>query len=149
MLNIHLQSTLLELQTGLVLTCEQCYNFHLQPFATLQRNKKEKHINNNNYKTETLKLSKLEVSSNVCDQCENKWSMNGPVWLSPINDVQFVQKLLEFAEGESQFASIKKIRGILQGIIQEKDFQNSAYTYKLPKISKFLRLSMPALDKLQ
>lgn len=41
-----------------------------------------------------VKINKLDLeSSSRCDICGSKYTINGPVWLDPLNDLDFVAKL--------------------------------------------------------
>ena len=57
-----------------------------------------------------------------------------------MNDTEFVKELYEFSKTQTHLHSIKKIQGILCGVIQEDEFKHIPYTFVVTKLAKFLRL---------
>ena len=81
-------------------------NFHLKTFAVEKNDK--------------IKIAKMDLQSVLCNICSEKYSMGGPIWLDPLNDMKFVQKVSEFIdspENQLNLASTKKIKGLLRGIL--------------------------------
>lgn len=54
----------------------------------------------------------------MCDQCGEPWHLNGPIWISELNDQSFVQRLLdnlgllEKAEREGEDSLPADLRGL-------------------------------------
>ncbi len=68
----------------------------------------------------TVNHNKLKFDFSKCNQCDSALALNGPIWIDPINDLEFVQTLHEKIQQPNfdlELQTKKRIYGMLHGIL--------------------------------
>jgi tRNA (guanine26-N2/guanine27-N2)-dimethyltransferase len=101
--------------TGNVYHCDNCTNYHIHP---LGRSKPESKTNRPLYRINPLQ----QLQSAHCEQCGSLFNVNGPVWLGPLINRDFVNRLiahLETPDFELHLKTRDRILGMLKGMSEE------------------------------
>lgn len=93
------------------------------------------------------KLNQVTIPSAVCNVCDGKWELNGPIWTAPINDFDFVRDTLynvkALAEGEKignlNIKSTKEIQGLLESIIEEDELKNEPVVWNMADLYRLVK----------
>eukprot|EP00825_Cyclidium_porcatum_P002727 TRINITY_DN11265_c0_g1_i5.p1 TRINITY_DN11265_c0_g1~~TRINITY_DN11265_c0_g1_i5.p1 ORF type:complete len:312 (+),score=79.92 TRINITY_DN11265_c0_g1_i5:170-1105(+) len=98
----------------------------------------------NTYTSHALKT----LPSEKCDQCGEFFTLNGPVWLDSLNDIDFIQQMyqdIQSPEFDLKLKTHKKIQGQLHAIIRESQLQNcQPYGFSFKILGNKLRMSQPS-----
>ena len=80
---------------------------------------------------------------NICPECGEKLIQAGPLWLGPIQNEEFISKMIE----ESENKTLNTKNELLKLLTACRDESNSPATfYDVHKICKSLKISAPKLD---
>lgn len=127
-------------KTGAVFTCTGCQLHSSLPFG-------RHHLN------ETRGgqvLDKFQAGSGpsvgvLCDECGSRFHTAGPMWLGPLHDPEFCQKMLSIVQAEpNRFATSARIQGMV-GTASEELGPEAPFFFTPSRISSFFRCSSPAL----
>ena len=135
-------------KTGLSYYCKICNNNHIHTFGSKRDDGRA-----------GFKQNQVSIPSALCDQCGSPWEMNGPIWIAPLNDFDFVTALLDNVklieqEGEKiinsdltisglRIKNTKEIRGMLESILQEEKVKDQPVTWDLTLLYKLLKTRNP------
>ncbi|KAL4227637.1 tRNA methyltransferase 1 [Mactra antiquata] len=99
-------------KTGLVYHCTGCGSFAIQPLCISQ-----------SHKSQTLfHPGRGPPVSNRCEHCNHEHQIGGPLYIGPLHDKDFVQKLLNRVSNDPEkFKTCKRIEGMLSMAVEELD----------------------------
>lgn len=133
-------------KTGMIYYCTQCHNSHVERLGHYDEKKK------------TFMPNRLSLQSIRCEMCGGQWIMNGPLWLDPINNIDFVKDLVH------NFDTVKKqdtedkawnalknlkitkfddINGVLRGALQEEEVQEEPVTWDFTDLFGAVKVGAP------
>lgn len=95
---------------AMVFLCNKCSVYHLQPLCISEpaRNGKVKY-------TPTV-----TAIGQLCEHCNGRFNIGGPIWSAPIHDVEFVTQVIRHVEeNKSLFGTESRIIGMLNVVIEE------------------------------
>jgi len=104
------------LRYGHAYTCVTCGNYHIHQLGRMEGN--------------SLTHNKIKIDFNKCNQCDSNLSLNGPIWIDPINNLDFVQTLydkIQKPDFDLELQTKKRIYGMLHGILQVKQFSDEIF----------------------
>ena len=123
------------LKVGTVYNCNHCGNYEYQAMFT-EKEKKTRPV-----------PSKLLVSGPLCSICQEPYHLNTPIWLAPLNNIPFVDRMLKDIQKEGESGLVlktkKKIFGMLHAIIQEKKLGDIPLGFNLEIMSKKVKAITP------
>ncbi|OXU20229.1 hypothetical protein TSAR_006152 [Trichomalopsis sarcophagae] len=119
---------------GLVYQCVGCESLTLQPLGT--------NPSNNVYK-----LPHAPAVDKLCSICNHRHHMGGPIWLGPLHDKNFVQKILTEIDSpeDNNLKALKTLRRI-QGILHvvHEELENPLY-YQLDRLTSIIKCNVPQM----
>ncbi|XP_053274891.1 tRNA (guanine(26)-N(2))-dimethyltransferase isoform X1 [Pleuronectes platessa] len=119
---------------ALAYNCVGCGSFHLQRMGKRMMN--GKHMK---YSAATGPPVGPE-----CEHCGQRHQMGGPLWVEPIHDVPFVQKVLSAVSGKpSRFGTSKRIEGMLSMVTEE--LEDVPLYYTVDSLSSTIHCNTPPL----
>lgn len=85
------------------------------------------------------------IVTDVCDQCDNRFHLAGPIWSGKLHNIKFVQELMELATApcsdyDQNLGTIKRITGILSVIVEE--LPDAPLFYSLSWMGHIFRVPM-------
>lgn len=91
--------------------------------------------------TDKIVCGRTEVPS-TCGTCGSKLMIGGPIWHDPIHNIDFVRKMHEKCSNDDaqKFGTIKRIKGILGGIIDEHELSDVALSFDFGQICSNLKV---------
>lgn len=118
---------------ALVHQCVGCETISFQPMGKCVPGKESK-----NYKY-TPSIATIQPN---CQHCGSKHQIGGPIWMAPIHDVEFVDKVVCYIqEFPEKFNTSKRMEGVLSVISEE--LPNSPLYYTLDRLSSTLHAVCP------
>jgi len=82
-------------------------------------------VQNKSWKGETLFTAvPLPKGSDSCNECGSPNFINGPIWIDPINDFDFVKDIytklsaINTEEAKKQYFSYEKVQGLLYAMLK-------------------------------
>ncbi|KAL4497407.1 hypothetical protein ABPG73_020504 [Tetrahymena malaccensis] len=111
-------------RTGNVFHCDNCQNQYFQTFGKQSKAKQsdtQKHV-----------PQKMNLPVNICNQCGDNFTINGPIWTDKMNDQEFIQKTIDYLNSDQfnlPLATKKKIEGMLHSIQLVK--QNYLFNFQI------------------
>ncbi|KAL4509900.1 hypothetical protein ABPG72_010093 [Tetrahymena utriculariae] len=132
-------------RTGNVFHCDNCQNQYFQTFGKQSKAKQsdaQKHV-----------PQKLNLPSNICNQCGDNFTINGPIWTDKMNDQDFIQKTIDYLNSDKfdlPLATKKKIEGMLHSIQleQKAGVDNIPLGYNFEHLSKMMKTTVPSKKKI-
>jgi tRNA (guanine26-N2/guanine27-N2)-dimethyltransferase len=143
-------------KTGMQFVCPSCFNTYMHNFGGLKEG------TTNQYKSNKFKC----LPTSNCDVCGHNYELNGPVWTGKLYNAKFVQKLLDnltqlerqdsketAGDLDAELATInivskKKIRGLLEGILEESPLGHEAITYNIHPLFKLTHTKEPSKEQI-
>lgn len=93
----------------MVHVCSSCQSFYNQPLGRIVEKKSEK-SGQVNY----LARTNQNVAPTKCEECESPLHIAGPMWNGPIHDPNFVGKVLEHLESNTDlYGTAARMKGML------------------------------------
>lgn len=124
---------------AMVHQCVGCESMTLQPLGVILENNKQK-------------LPQEPSVNKLCEFCNHKHHMGGPIWTGPMHDKEFVARLLTRIDSSSSnidendnlmnLKTIKRIRGVLHMIHEELDVP---LYYQLDRLTSIIRANVPPM----
>ncbi|XP_073960468.1 tRNA methyltransferase 1 isoform X2 [Choristoneura fumiferana] len=110
---IHCKKTTSKL--SMVYQCVGCDNLTLQPLGGFKPNPSEK----NPHQTKAYLPAGPPVAE-LCEHCNQRHHLGGPIWSAPIHDEAFVSRVLTHVqENPHLFGTAKRIEGVLSMVREE------------------------------
>lgn len=118
---------------GMVYQCSGCETFTLQPLGRCTEKGK-------NFKFSPAQGPPVGLS---CSHCGHKHHVGGPVWINPLHDVDFVQRLIKRVSSSSHlYGTSKRMLGIFHLLTEE--LQTPLY-FLLDRLASTVRVSTPSM----
>lgn len=136
-------------KTGMIYYCTQCANSHVERLGHYDEKKK------------TFMPNRVTLPSVKCNVCGGSWVMNGPLWLDPINDIDFVKRALDcfevvkkqdtdsslwYALKHLKITKFDEIHGVLGGAAQEAEVQDVPVTWDFSQLFGAVKVGAPKND---
>lgn len=97
--------------TGMVYQCTGCSSFSVQPLCDAQPAKGD------NYKFTPARGPPVGIK---CEHCRYQHQIGGPIYLGPLHDVEFVEKIISRVVADPEnFNTSKRIEGMLSVVSEE------------------------------
>lgn len=97
----------------MVYTCQFCQNFVTQPFGRMVETK-SKNPNNTNVNRNYRFATAPQAISSHCQECQSPFFVAGPMWLGPLHDKTFVDKMLDVVNApDANYATSSRLKGML------------------------------------
>lgn len=96
-------------------------------------------------------FNKMKLDLSRCPITGENYTLNGPLWFDPINDLNFVKLLQERINAPDQIFELgtkKRISAMLHGIMQQGHLEQYPLSVSIEKIAKFLHTSLPSNNHL-
>ncbi|CAO1624003.1 unnamed protein product [Sympodiomycopsis kandeliae] len=127
-------------QTGIVYTCSYCANFHSQHLG--RATKSEGKNNVEHVKHQNGSGPPVDLGS-TCSECGSRYQIAGPMWLDPIHNPEFCNRLLETLEREpAKSNTAPRIRGMVG--IASQEISDSLFYFLPQKVTGLLHCSSPS-----
>ena len=133
-------------KTGVISYCTQCPNSYVERYGHFDEKKK------------TYVPNRVQLHSLKCDLCGGAWVMNGPLWLDPINNLEFMKNLNDNFDAVKRqdkkhphWAHLKNLKvtkfedinGLIKSIIQEEVVQNVPVTWDFTDLFGHVKVGAP------
>ncbi|XP_019959612.2 tRNA (guanine(26)-N(2))-dimethyltransferase [Paralichthys olivaceus] len=119
---------------ALAYNCVGCGSFHLQRMG--KRTMNGKHMK--------YSAANGPPVGPECEHCGQRHQMGGPLWVEPIHDVAFVQRVLSAVSGNpSRFGTSKRIEGMLSMVTEE--LEDVPLYYTVDSLSSTIHCNTPPL----
>lgn len=131
-------------RTGTIYYCVQCSNAHVERFGHYDPERK-------NYVPNRLTLPSVK-----CNLCGGNWVPNGPVWLDPLNNTDFVKRLIKGFDALTDethplrpyYQGLKvtkneEIEGLFKAIEHEIPLADNPLTWDLTSFFGFVKTGAP------
>ncbi|XP_075724665.1 tRNA methyltransferase 1 [Rhipicephalus microplus] len=118
---------------GMVYQCSGCESFSLQPLGRCTEK-------GNSFKFTPALGPPVGLT---CSHCGHKHHIGGPVWINPLHDVKFVQRLIRrITESPELYGTSKRMLGILHMLDEELEVP---LYFLLDKLASTVRVSTPSM----
>lgn len=124
-------------KTGLVYTCSYCHNFHEQRLGRVTETFGKKGGS-------TLKYQNGQgpTVGSECEECGSRYLAAGPMWLDPIHDPAFCERLLSVLDRDpARSKTAPRIRGMVG--TAAKELPNSPFYFAPAKVSGLMHSESP------
>jgi tRNA G26 N,N-dimethylase Trm1 len=133
-------------KTGMIYYCTQCNNGHVERLGHYDEKKK------------TYVPNRVSLPSVRCDICGGQWVMNGPLWLDPINNADYLKELVanfDAVKKQDQespnWSALKNLRitkfdeinGVIRGALQEEVVQDIPLTWDFTELFGAVKVGAP------
>ena len=86
----------------------QCQSTHIQPLGRSTTTNPT--TNNESFRNATGP----PTAASLCDECQGRYHVGGPLWIGPLHDPDFVGRMLEHVgTKEATYGTKERIRGML------------------------------------
>ncbi|XP_014213045.1 probable tRNA (guanine(26)-N(2))-dimethyltransferase [Copidosoma floridanum] len=119
---------------AMVYQCVGCESMTLQPLGiTTDKNQQ--------------KLPQVPAVDKLCEFCQHKHHLGGPIWIGPLHDKDFVHRILaeidsEDDNGTKKLGTIIRIRGVLHMVYEELEVP---LYYQLDRLTSTIRVVVPPM----
>uniref|UniRef100_A0A224Z2D4 tRNA (guanine(26)-N(2))-dimethyltransferase n=1 Tax=Rhipicephalus zambeziensis TaxID=60191 RepID=A0A224Z2D4_9ACAR len=118
---------------GMVYQCSGCESFSLQPLGRCTEK-------GNSFKFSPAVGPPVGLT---CSHCGHKHHIGGPVWINPLHDVNFVQRLIRrVTESPELYGTSKRMLGILHMLDEELEVP---LYFLLDRLASTVRVSTPSM----
>lgn len=118
---------------GMVYQCSGCESFSLQPLGRCTEK-------GNSFKFTPALGPPVGLT---CSHCGHRHHIGGPVWINPLHDVKFVQRLIRrVTESPELYGTSKRMLGILHMLDEELEVP---LYFLLDKLASTVRVSTPSM----
>lgn len=118
---------------GMVYQCSGCETFSLQPLGRCTEK-------GNSFKFSPALGPPVGLT---CSHCGHKHHIGGPVWINPMHDVNFVQRLIRrVTESPELYGTSKRMLGILHMLDEELEVP---LYFLLDRLASTVRVSTPSM----
>ncbi|KAH6943758.1 hypothetical protein HPB50_026934 [Hyalomma asiaticum] len=118
---------------GMVYQCSGCETFSLQPLGRCTE------------KGSSFKFSPAlgPPVGSTCSHCGHKHHIGGPIWINPLHDVSFVQRLISRVTASPElYGTSKRMLGILHMLVEELEVP---LYFLLDRLASTVRVSTPSM----
>lgn len=123
---------------ALIYNCVGCGSFHLQRMG-------RRTSNGNQMK---YSASTGPPVGQECEHCGHRHQLGGPIWVEPIHNQDFVQKVLSSVSvNPTRFGTSRRIEGVLTMVTEE--LEDVPLYYTVDNLSSTIRCSTPPLLQLR
>ncbi|WVQ77202.1 N2,N2-dimethylguanosine tRNA methyltransferase [Cryptococcus sp. DSM 104548] len=129
-------------QTGVVYTCQFCQTPVTQPFGKVIVKKSQKGAEMNSFKTIAGPTASHGSS---CEECSGTMHIGGPLWLGPLQDNAFANRVLrEIESTQADYKTYNRMHGMLSLAAQELP---DLWFFTANRIAKSVNMSSLPLTK--
>lgn len=128
-------------KTGLVYTCSYCHNFHEQRLGRSTETHGKKGGATIKYQNGGGPPAAMAAGGR-CEECGSSYLAAGPMWLDPIHDPDFANRILEVLERDpSRSKTAPRIRGMVGTAARE--IADSPFYFVPAKVSGLMHAESP------